>query len=162
MLFDRLKKKEEIKDNEIVAPISGSIVPLDKVNDAMFREEMMGQTLAIRPELNLTTMVAPVSGTLEVMFPTGHAYAVRMADGTGVLIHVGIDTVNLKGKGFKPLAKAGDVVKAGDPIVKVDFVTLEEKGYDYTVMMILTDADKRIDYTCNGVVKKNQKIAVKQ
>lgn len=159
MLFNRFKNKE-YNDNEIIAPISGHIIPTSELSDMTFRDELLGQTLAIKPSLDYLTLVAPANGTLEVMFPTGHAYAIRLSNGLGILIHVGINTVNLKGKGFKVIAKKGETVKAGQPIVKADFNYFDEQGLDYTVMMIITDNEgNRIEYTCDSYVKAKEIIA---
>lgn len=108
-----------------------------EINDPMFAEEMMGQTIGFI--LSDGEVVAPAIGRLEVLFPTGHAFALRMNDGTRLLIHIGIDTVNLKGKGFKVLKKQGDRVKAGEIVVKVDLDTVKQAGYDATTMLIVTE-----------------------
>lgn len=108
-----------------------------EINDPMFAEEMMGQTIGFI--LSDGEVVAPATRRLEVLFPTGHAFALRMNDGTRLLIHIGIDTVNLKGKGFKVLKKQGDRVKAGEIVVKVDLDTVKQAGYDATTMLIVTE-----------------------
>ena len=108
-----------------------------EINDPMFAEEMMGQTIGFI--LSDGEVVAPTTGRLEVLFPTGHAFALRMNDGTRLLIHIGIDTVNLKGKGFKVLKKQGDRVKAGEIVVKVDLDTVKQAGYDAITMLIVTE-----------------------
>lgn len=108
-----------------------------EINDPMFAEEMMGQTIGFI--LSDGEVVAPATGRLEVLFPTGHAFALRMNDGTRLLIHIGIDTVNLKGKGFKVLKKQGDRVKAGEIVVKVDLDTVKQAGYDAITMLIVTE-----------------------
>lgn len=158
MLFNLFGKKE-FQNHEIIAPVKGQIIENDKLNDPIFSQQMLGQTLAIRPSLDYLTIVAPANGVLEVLFPTGHAFAVRMENGLGLLVHVGINTVDLKGKGFKILAKKGQQVKAGDPIVKVDFNFLQESGLDYEVMLIVTDYDGKIDFQCQNFVKSKEKIA---
>lgn len=84
----------------------------------MFAQEIMGQTIGFVPKNGL--IVSPANGTLEVVFQTGHAFGVRMQDGTGLLVHIGINTVDMNGKGFKIFARQGDTVKAGQPIIFVD------------------------------------------
>lgn len=158
MLFDRFKSKE-YSDNEILSPVTGRYLPLSEVKDAMFREEMLGQTTAILPSPDVLTLVAPANGTLEVMYPTGHAYAVRMKNGMGILIHVGIDTCKMNGKGFKILAKKGEEVKAGQPILRADFDLIKEQGYDISVFMIFTDAQNKIDVHCENKVKSKDVLA---
>ena len=82
---------------------------------------------------------APCNGTLEVLYPTGHAFAIRMKDNTGILVHIGINTVKLKGKGFTVFAKQGQEVKAGDKIVAVDLKTIKNAGLDDSVILIKTE-----------------------
>lgn len=110
-LFDKLFGKNEtvqlpeIADDAIIALGNGELIDVTTVSDAMFAEQVMGKTAAFK--LTDKTVVSPVNGTVEVAFETGHAFAVRMKDGTGILVHIGIDTVSLNGKGFKMLAKVG-------------------------------------------------------
>lgn len=128
-----------------------------EINDPMFAEEMMGQTIGFI--LSDGEVAAPATGRLEVLFPTGHAFALRMNDGTRLLIHIGIDTVNLKGKGFKVLKKQGDRVKAGEVVVKVDLDTVKQAGYDTTTMLIVTEPiydGEKINFIGFGDVKKSQ------
>lgn len=157
-LFKFLKRDEfTFKDTDIVALGNGKMISPEEINDAMFAEEMMGQTIGFI--LNDGEVVAPANGTLEVMFPSGHAFALRMNDNTGLLIHIGIDTVNLKGKGFKVFKKQGDKVKAGETIVKVDLNVVKDEGYDPTTMLIVTETieeNKKINYIDYGDVNKCQ------
>lgn len=159
-LFDRLFKKEEIEyqHGDIVALANADIVPVSQVKDVMFAEEMMGQTLAF--ELRDHIVAAPCSGTLEVMYPTGHAFAIRCENGLGILVHIGIDTVNLKGRGFKVFGKQGQKVKANQKLVEVDTQLIREEGYDPTCMMIITEPihEERIKFTCGASVKRGQVI----
>lgn len=161
-LFKFLQKDKIVfKDTDIVALGSGKMISPKEINDSLFAEEMMGQTIGFI--LSDGEVVAPANGTLEVMFPTGHAFALRMNDNTGLLVHIGIDTVNLKGKGFKVLKKQGDKVKAGEPIVKVDLNVVKDAGYDPTTMLIVTepsDEGKIINYIDFGDVQKSQIINV--
>ncbi len=139
-LFDKLFNKDNVakyKDTDIVSIANAEMVPASKVNDVMFAQEMMGQTIAF--ELKDGVIVAPVSGKLEVMYPTGHAFAIRRKDGTGLLVHVGINTVELGGKGFKILVKQGDTVKAGQQLLNVDLNLIKEAGYDTITMLIVTE-----------------------
>ncbi len=115
-----------------------------KINDKMFANEMLGKTVAFIPTSK--EIYSPCDGTLEVMFPTGHAFAVRMKDGTGILVHVGINTVDLNGKGFKTFAKQGDKVKAGQKLLEVDFDLIKQEGYDTTTMLIITEPVDNKEY----------------
>lgn len=157
-LFDRLLKKEEViyQNDDLVALGNAEIVPVETVSDVMFAQEMMGQTLAF--DLYDGIVCSPCNGTLEVMYPTGHAFAVRNENGLGILVHIGIDTVRLKGKGFKVFAKQGEKVKAGQKLVEVNLDLVKDAGYDAVCMMIITEPiqEERIKFTCGSSVKRGQ------
>ena len=158
-LFNIFKKDNNlnIKETDIVSLGNGKMISPKEINDPMFAEEMMGQTIGFI--LSDGEVVAPATGELEVLFPTGHAFALRMNDGTGLLVHIGIDTVNLKGKGFKVLKKQGDRVRAGEAVVKVDLDTVKQAGYDATTMRIVTEPiheGEKINFIDFGDVKKSQ------
>ena len=148
-LFDKLFKKVEEKvvelpqlnvaDDDIVALADGKVIDVKTVSDAMFAEEMMGKTIAFRYDADKVTLCAPANGTLGVLFPTGHAYGILMNNGVELLVHIGVDTVNSKGDGFKiHNKKQGDAIKAGDPIVTVDMKKLRA-SYDMSTMLIITN-----------------------
>ena len=146
-----------VKETDIVSLGNGKMISPKEINDPMFAEEMMGQTIGFI--LSDGEVVAPATGKLEVLFPTGHAFALRMNDGTGLLVHIGIDTVNLKGKGFKVLKKQGDRVRAGEAVVKVDLDIVKQAGYDATTMLIVTEPiheGEKINFIDFGDVKKSQ------
>ncbi|MBQ9389350.1 MAG: PTS glucose transporter subunit IIA, partial [Synergistaceae bacterium] len=107
------------------------------IKDAMFSEQSMGQTVAVEPSDGVIS--APANGKIEMIFETGHAFGMRMPDGTGLLIHIGVDTVNLKGQGFTVLKKEGDNVKAGEPVVRVDLDVLRNAGYSPQTMIVITE-----------------------
>lgn len=143
--FDKFKKKlSEIADDKIVSVCKGKMIEPSQIEDKMFAQEMMGKTVGFIPEDK--TIVAPCNGTLEVLFPTGHAFAIRRKDGTGLLVHIGINTVDLAGKGFKVYAKQGDRVQAGQKIVEVDLDVLKDAGLSSTVMLIVTEPVNGVDY----------------
>lgn len=161
-LFDKLFKKEELEvfgDNEVVAVCNGEFIPAEKISDPVFAESMMGKTVAIEPTDGIIT--SPVNGTLEAVFPTGHAFGVRGNDGTGYLVHIGIDTVSMKGNGFKVLKKQGDVVKAGETVVKMDLSKVEAADHPKTTMIIVTEPldGKEYNYIDFGTVTRNQVIS---
>lgn len=139
-MFGFLKKsKEEVASNSIVAPIDGEMFDISKVSDPVFAEKMMGDGIAFKTDADKITVCSPADGSLEVVFPTGHAFGVKTAEGVDLLIHIGINTVEANGDGFKLLGKKqGSKVKAGDPIVEVDVKKLSEK-YEMPVMLIITD-----------------------
>lgn len=138
MVFKRRNKG--YTDEDIISPIGGTIIPVEEVKDMVFAKQLMGQTIAIQPYVKQLTLVSPANGRLEVLYPTGHAYAVRMSNGMALLVHIGIDTVELNGKGFKTLVKQGVMIKAGQPIVKVNFNLLSEAGYETSTMVIVTES----------------------
>ena len=148
-LFSSLKKEEkQYKDTDIIALANADIIPTEEINDPVFSKEVLGQTIAFH--LQDETIVAPCNGVLEVMYPTGHAFGIRRPDGLGILVHVGINTVNLKGKGFKVLAKQGETVKAGQKLLKVSAEWIRDEGYDLTTMLIITEQlheGERVEFT---------------
>ena len=147
-MFGLFKKKEVYEplnkgNNEITSLGEGKLIPIESVSDPMFAEKMLGDSIAFAFEGKNVTIFAPVNGTLSVLFPTGHAFGITTDDGVEVLVHIGIDTVNSKGAGFKLLdKKQGDSVNAGDPIVKVDVDALKEK-YDMSTMLVITNANEK-------------------
>ena len=145
----------DVADDAIVAAVNGRFIGPDEIKDEMFAQQTMGQTVAIEPSDG--TVSAPVNGKIEMIFETGHAFGMRMSDGTGLLIHIGVDTVNLKGQGFTVLKKAGDVVKAGEPIVRVDLDVLKKAGYSAQTMIVITEPvndDVKVAFTEFGKTVK--------
>ncbi len=127
----------DVNDEVITAPISGQVESLRDTKDKVFSSEMMGKGAAIIPESE--NVVAPASGEITVAYPTGHAYGIKTDEGANILIHLGIDTVNLKGKGFSSKVKQGDRVNKGDLLGTYDFKLVEKEGYDPTVMVVVTN-----------------------
>lgn len=128
-----------VDDSAIVAVAKAKMIPIDTVNDETFASKMMGDGVAF--ELQDNIIAAPCSGTITAIFPTGHAFGITRDDGVEVLIHIGINTVDLDGKGFTLLsaAVADQPVKAGEPLVKLDLDLLRGAGYDLTTMLIITN-----------------------
>ena len=124
---------------ELLAPVSGACIPLSEVDEPAFAQGMVGPGVAIVP--TSTEVHAPCDGQLVVLPETAHAFAIDDGRGAQVLVHIGIDTVELVGKGFEALAAKGDRVKAGQPIVSFDAQAMAEAGVDMTVMVILLEAD---------------------
>ncbi|CDM68914.1 PTS system beta-glucoside-specific EIIBCA component [Clostridium bornimense] len=142
------KKKEEktldinTKDTTIYAPINGKCVELSEVNDPMFADGMMGDGVAIIPQNG--RVVAPTDGVISAIFDTKHALGIKSNDGAEILIHIGIDTVNLKGKYFNAKVKAGDSIKKGDLLVEFDIDSIKKAGYEVITPIIITN---RGDYS---------------
>ncbi len=126
-----LFKKEEFK---IVAPVNGELIPLAGVKDNVFSQKVMGDGFAVIPTDG--TVSAPLSGTVESVFPTGHAVGISTKSGIECIVHIGLDTVELNGEGFRPMVGQGDKVKAGQPIVEFDKDLLEQKGYNITTIVV--------------------------
>ena len=127
-------------DNEnIAAPVDGQVKDLGDVNDQVFSTKLMGDGAAIVPSDG--TVYSPVDGEVTVAYDTKHAYGLKSKDGAEVLIHIGIDTVNLKGEGFESFVKQGQTVKAGDKLGTVDLAKVKAEGYDTTVMVVVTNTN---------------------
>jgi glucose-specific phosphotransferase system IIA component len=122
---------------EVLAPFSGRVVPLEEVPDPVFSEKMLGDGLAVDPTAGVG--VAPVAGKLVVFHSACHAFAVQATDEVSVLVHVGLDTVHMKGEGFTRLAEVGDEVVVGQEIVRFDLTTIESAGYSPLSPVILPD-----------------------
>ena len=120
------------------SPLAGAVVPLEQVGDQMFAEKVMGDGVAVRPTGG--EVVAPVAGRLEKLFPGGHGMAIETAEGVQVLIHVGLETVQLQGDGFELVATEGDDVAVGDVLVRVDLDRLAELDVDIiSPIVIISD-----------------------
>ncbi|MGM0838558.1 MAG: glucose-specific PTS transporter subunit IIBC [Bacillota bacterium] len=122
---------------EIVMPMSGKLLPISEVPDKVFSQKMMGDGFAIEPTEG--TVVSPVAGTIVNLFPTKHAIGIETADGREVLVHVGIDTVNLKGRGFESLIEQGDKVEQGQPLLKVDLSIIKSEATSAITPIIFTN-----------------------
>lgn len=130
-----------ISDDSFVAVSDGQLLALENVNDEVFSSKIMGDGVALVPESDI--VLSPVNGILETVFPTGHAYGIVRPDGLEILVHIGINTVELAGEGFTPLVNQGDAVKAGQPIAKFERQMIAKKGYDTTIMTIITQKTKK-------------------
>lgn len=126
------------KASQVVAPVEGTIIPLSEVPDPVFAQGMLGEGFAVETAGDIVR--SPVDGEIIVLFPTAHAFAVRTPKGEEVLVHIGVDTVSLKGEGFHALAAQGDQVKAGTPVVQLtDLEALAEKVPSLVTIVVSTD-----------------------
>lgn len=148
------KKK---KEGSIFSICDGQVVNLSEVPDPVFSEKILGDGLAIIPESS--EIFSPVNGKIIQVFDTKHAYSILSDDGLEILVHIGLNTVELNGKGFEAFVKAGDVVKHGDKIANVDINCIESLGYQlYTPVLITNHNDIKIKEIKYKSVKKGEEI----
>lgn len=126
---------------EVLAPISGNAVPLAEVPDEVFAQGMAGEGGAVVPSAS-GEAVAPVSGTLVKLFEGGHAFGIATEDGVELIVHLGLDTIEMRNGGFEKLATEGDRVEVGQPIVRFDLEEIRAAGYDPVTPVVVTNADE--------------------
>ena len=152
--------KEEIKRLMtkclLFAPLEGEILPMSAIPDATFSEKVLGDGFAINPTSNV--VLAPCDATVTHMFPTGHAVALLTSQGLEVLIHVGIDSVKMKGQGFKALVQAGDKVKQGQQLIQFDLEALKAHAASTITPVVITNMDRVIKMNLNPVKNKSQAV----
>lgn len=139
-MFGKLKNMFGAKDDAIVilAPVEGEVVPVTQVSDPTFSEEILGKGVAIKPARG--RVVAPVSGEVSLMFDTGHAVSIVSDDGAEVLVHVGLDTVGLKGQFYTAHVKTGDRIKAGDLLIEFDMEGISGAGYQVITPVVVCNS----------------------
>lgn len=126
---------------EILAPIAGQVVPISEVPDEVFAEGMAGEGGAIVPS-GSGEAVAPASGALVKLFEGGHAFGITTESGVDIIVHLGLDTIQMKDGGFEKLASEGDQVEAGQPIVRFDLEGIREAGYDPVSPVVIANSDE--------------------
>lgn len=143
---------------ELVSPLAGELLPLSEVKDEVFSSGAMGEGVAVEPSEGV--LHAPADGKVVMTFPTGHAIGMKTSDGAEILMHIGMDTVNLQGHGFETLVAKGDEVKAGDELVKLDIDAIHAKGYVVTTPIVVTNSKdyEKITVVSQGKVKVGQEI----
>lgn len=127
------------KSFELVAPVSGAVIPLSEVPDEVFAQKLAGDGVAI--EASSDIVVAPCDATLSLIFKTNHAFALTTDNGVEILVHIGIDTVELNGEGFERLAEEGIKVAAGTPIIKINREFIKSKGLSLATPLLITNPD---------------------
>ena len=132
-----------LKNTKVVAPITGKTTPLSQVKDDAFSQGLLGKGIAIDPEVG--QVVAPADGVLTTLFPTHHAVGVTTNDGVEVLIHIGMDTVQLEGKHFRAKVAQGDAIKKGQVLVEFDIKAITEAGYSLVTPVIVTNTSDFAD-----------------
>ena len=143
---------------ELVSPLDGELLPLSEVKDEVFSSGAMGEGVAIEPSQGV--LHAPDDGRVVMTFPTRHAIGMKTKDGAEILMHIGMDTVNLQGKGFETLVDKGDEVKAGDELVKFDIDEIHSAGYIVTTSIVVTNSKdyEKVSVVRQGEVKVGQEI----
>ncbi|WP_299792648.1 PTS glucose transporter subunit IIA [uncultured Shewanella sp.] len=124
---------------DVYAPVSGEIVPIEKVPDVVFAEKIVGDGLAIKPKGS--QILAPVDGTIGKIFETNHAFSIESPQGLELFVHFGVGTVELRGNGFKRLAEEGQVVKVGEPILEFDLAYLKEQVESLLTPVVLANME---------------------
>jgi glucose-specific phosphotransferase system IIA component len=158
-MFRIFKKKEEV---ELIAPITGKLVDITAESDQVFSQKMVGDGIAIEPEDGL--VVAPCRGRIVQIFSTNHAIGIETEQGIDVLIHLGLDTVELKGEGFERIAKEGQIVKPGDLLIKMDLEIIKNYGKSTITPFIITNIDKinKIEKNSGSVKRGKDKVMTVQ
>ncbi|MDE5412074.1 PTS sugar transporter subunit IIA [Alkalihalobacterium chitinilyticum] len=136
-----LDKKKEIPTEEVLhSPMNGTYVKVEDVPDPTFAQKMIGDGFAVEPSNG--EVVSPVEGEIIQVFPTKHAIGIRSLSGAEVLIHIGIETVNMKGEGFEVFVKEGDKVQVGTKLVEFSLDLIKEKAASTITPIVITNADQ--------------------
>ena len=156
-IFDIFKKSKQEESKGIVSPTNGELLEITKVPDEVFSTKMMGDGFAIEPTGNV--VVSPVSGEITSLFATKHAIGITSEHGLEILIHVGMDTVSLKGEGFTAYVNQGDKVKIGDKLLTVDFDSIKEKVPSIITPVVFTNLTEENKLEINyGELKEGKDI----
>ncbi|HOP57138.1 MAG TPA: PTS glucose transporter subunit IIA [Bacillota bacterium] len=134
------KKTKEHEKCFVYSPVKGHVFPIEEISDEAFSKHMLGDGFAVNPVSN--QIVSPVNGKITAVFPTNHAIAITAENGTEILIHIGIDTVNLNGSFFHSLARMKQKVVVGMPLIMVEFAKIAEKGYEIPVIVVVTNLNE--------------------
>ena len=133
-----VSKVVDLEDTVVLsAPLEGKVLPLSSVHDDVFSKKMLGDGIAITPTKG--ELYAPVDGRIEMVYNSHHALGMKTADGIEILFHIGIDTVNMEGKGFEVLVQEQEQVAKGDLLVRFDIDKIKDAGFDPTTMIIITN-----------------------
>ncbi|CEE00329.1 PTS system glucose subfamily transporter subunit IIA [Caldibacillus thermoamylovorans] len=146
---------------EFKSPIVGKALSLSKVPDEVFSSKMMGDGIAFEPSEN--RLYSPIDGEIVQIFPTLHAVGIKANNGLEILLHIGVDTVNLSGKGFESFVKVGDKVKAGQKLISFDINLIKEKAKSIITSLIITNSEKidTIEYNFGVAAKDTTVLTVK-
>lgn len=138
-MFDSLRKmfEKNAKTISLKAVEDGRTIPMDEVNDQTFAQELLGSGIAIVPSNG--TVVSPINGTIATVMDTKHAVCIQGEDGLELIVHAGLDTVELNGKYYQTYKEIGDQVKAGDVLLEFDLEEITKAGYDVTTPIVITN-----------------------
>lgn len=141
----------------VYKPCKGKVVSINEVPDKVFSEKMLGEGFAVIPEDSKIT--SPVDGVITTIFPTNHAFGIETSNGTEILVHIGIDTVELKGDGFKRILEPGSNVKVGETVIDIDIEKIKKNGKEIITPVVFTNISTKIKFTDNkdGVIVKIEK-----
>ena len=137
------KNEKLIKNIEIKSPLKGSIIPLSQVQDGAFAAEILGKGAAVVPQEGIVT--SPVNGTVSTLFPTLHAIGIMSDEGAELLIHIGLNTVQMNGKGFKAFVQQGDKITVGQKLIEFDMDLLQKEGYCLETPVVVTNTANYLD-----------------
>jgi len=149
-MFGFLKRKKR----EVFSPADGQVVAIESVDDEVFASKMIGDGVALIPASD--TFCAPINGKISKIFSTNHAYSIKSDKDLEVMVHIGLETVALKGKGFERLANEGDEVKVGDPVIRADLDYIKAHAKDIITPVIVSDEsaieeiEKKIEIVKSG------------
>lgn len=135
-MFDFLKNRDA---GSVFSPVSGNLIPMSEISDSTFSCGALGQAIGIYPDD--CTVYAPFDAKVSMLFQTGHAIGLKRRDGLEFLIHIGVDTVTLNGKGFITYVRENDSVKKGEKMISFDKELIEKSGLDSTVITVITNSD---------------------
>ncbi|MCM3569808.1 PTS glucose transporter subunit IIA [Neobacillus mesonae] len=153
-MFKKLFGSQSKKQETIIAPVTGRVVPLEQVPDPTFAEKMLGEGIAIEPAEGV--VAAPVDGEIISVFPSKHAIGIRSKQGLEILIHIGLETVNMKGEGFETYVQEGDKVSAGTKLTSFSLELIKQKAVSTIIPVVITNYDivKQMDAVSEGEVKR--------
>lgn len=153
-MFNFLKKKPA--DNTLTAPATGRLVPVEEVDDPVFAQKMMGDGFAVVPADGL--VVSPLTGTVSSVFPTKHAIGLKADGGFDVIVHMGVDTVELNGAPFQVSVAEGEKIRRGDKLAQADLEYLAEHEKDASIIVVFPELAGKIDLQKQGQVTAGDEI----
>ncbi len=152
-------KKKKVQ-NVIQSPVGGKCIDICNVSDPVFADKIMGDGVAVIPTTHIVK--APCDGILTMLFPTKHAFGIKTTTGEEILIHIGVDTVNLNGSGFHSYKQVNDKVKAGESIVSFDEKYIKNKEIDMTTMVIITSGEAYVKQRIGQDVNSGEELLKKR